>query len=198
MQPCPAQSYAMPCASRAGCGLRSDVSANRGVFDYHMNTAAVLRPNAMALGSVGGVGRVAGYYGAKRSTIACHDPTVWQRSYLSSGCGTNALTAAIPDGRDVPIIYTPEQQALLNKGSSIQSYSSRLGLEDDSIRESHILASYRLSQPNESMGAYTTPWGISGSYIPSRQVGLCQSQSQYLSTQGKGINAGHFGSYGVL
>lgn len=188
-------SYVQAC-SRDQCGIKETLPAiNRGQFDYHMNTSAFIHPDAMAMGSIGALGRIASDYGAVRKTVT--DPVLFHRSNLSSACPPNALTQAGGQGL-LPVDYNAPQAQVLNKGASIFTYQTRNQLISAQLKENHISANYPMGQPNRRNIQWTGFFGIPGTNMPSRQMSLCANQSRFIASKDQGCNRGHYASYGVF
>lgn len=176
--------------SRQQCTIQNTPTNtfNEGQFAYNMKIGAHVYPGSSCLGSGAGLGRQCSWYGPLRSTIAATgDPTLWQRSYISSGCAPTKFNT-LPDAPG-PVDYSRYQ----NKGDQVNSYHTRNWSSNTESVVEHDM-SQRMMQARSWSDGFAGIDAVGGN-IPSRENARCSTNSRFRQTQNQ---TNSYGSYGVV
>ena len=185
---------------RRSCSKRfSTPGESRISYNYRMDLAANLHPGAVCVGNGSGAGVSCSEYGALRRNIGgpdgTGDPTLWQRSWRSSGSAPGPLND-IKDTLSDQIMVSNPNRLSLNKGAAMTAFHTRnFNTSVASVNERDI-SNYFMFPKNWSDG-YTGLSSVGGN-LPSRTVDGCKTNATYRANAMQPISMGSYGSYGVV
>lgn len=180
----------MSACSRGQCSFQSnpDNILNQAQYAYQTDRNATIRQDSLCIGNGGGLGVMCSKYGAARVTAAeLGDPTLIQRSYMSSACPPSAITH-MPDTQ-----HSPAPGA----GLGVTSFATRnFFLNTRDVTEKNMLP---LNLFPNSGGAE----GYKGlarihTWIPSREISRCRVNAQASAAACAPLSAQSYGSYTVV
>lgn len=174
---------------------------NTASGDYIMNLNAVIRPNATCVGSGSGVGKICSDYGDIRRNVGggngINDPTLVQRSYLSSGSRPTRLND-IPDtlANPAPVLncVRNNNQMSDNKGNALASFHTRNFHTSQASFQEKDISNYFLF-PNSWCDDYFKLNSIGG-FIPTRSLESRRMSEKYAETKNSKMSNTSYGSYG--
>jgi len=181
------------------CKSKSCLSETPAQSAYRMAVQAVLRPGTACVGSGPGPGVSCGEYGALRRTIGgrggIQDPTLVQRSYISSGCAPTRLND-MPDTQKDPVTWVNPCGAALNKGAAMQSVHTRNSLINYASVNEQNVSPYALQIGNRWSSGYHGMSAVGGN-ISTRLRSACDTEQRFKNAECSYISRGSFGSYGM-
>ena len=160
-------------------------------FSYQMDLDSRIHPNAICVGAGPGAGVSCSNYGALRRKVSqIGDPTLVQRSWLSSGAPPGPLNTA-PDTLNQPLRTVNPTGVHLNRGLGMEpKYNHVLRSETGSWNERDI--SQRFLFPSQWPGGYSGMRG--GGFMPTRMMAARDASTKY--ERKEGVKRVSYGSYG--